>query len=125
VSKNKLSIVVALGILLVYIIVNYKSVYAYWFKGEICSLEVEAKEIKLNGVVIGKFYDIDNHNFKTIKVTNNGRVDKIFLIDNEDSLLWTRIQVKDSIKKAENSLVYYLKSANKRDTIKIKYNCKN
>jgi hypothetical protein len=111
--------------MLVYIIINYKSIYAYWFKGKICSLEMEAKEIELNGLVIDKFYDSDNHNLKTIKVRNNGRIDKVYLIDNEDSLLWAKVNVNDSIKKAENSLIYYLKSVNKRDTIKIKYNCKN
>jgi hypothetical protein len=124
-NTRKVRMTIVLVGMLVYIIINYKSIYAYWFKGKICSLEMEAKEIELNGLVIDKFYDSDNHNLKTIKVRNNGRIDKVYLIDNEDSLLWAKVNVNDSIKKAENSLIYYLKSVNKRDTIKIKYNCKN
>ncbi len=116
---------VVIGIILIYLAVNYKSIYAYWFKGEKCALEVKARDLKLNGIISEKFNDTNNHNYNTIKVVNKEEVDKIYLNDVEDSLLWKKIKVKDSIKKEENSLTYYLNNGNIRDTIQLKYNCKN
>ena len=117
--------IVAIGIILIYIAVNYRSIYVYWFRGEKCALELKARDLKIDGIISEKFNDTNNHNYYTIKVVNKEKIDKIYFNDVEDSLLWKKMKVKDSIKKEENSLTYYLHNGNIRNTIRIKYNCKN
>ncbi|MDB5141566.1 MAG: hypothetical protein JWQ66_279 [Mucilaginibacter sp.] len=124
-NTRRVRMAIAIGIVLIYISINYKVIYTYIIKGSDCSLEVKAKDSNFNGLVIKKFLDTPNHGYKTILVENNGNDSKIYFTDNEDSLLWKRIEINYFIRKERNSLNYYLKNGIRTDTIKITYNCKN
>ena len=112
-----------LGIIL-FVGVIFKSLYSELFLSHVCWAERNAKEMQFNGVIKNKSIDTHNHNNKAISVINNDGVSEIQFVDNEDSILWKKIMINDSIIKVKNSLIYYLKRGAQIDTINIKYDCK-
>lgn len=95
---------------------------SYFFNRSNCKEKEEKYILYLDAIVVGKFIDSINHNFKTLLLKDKSSVtnQKIYLI-NETSDFYCNVDIGDSIKKESKSLVIKNVSKNRIDTLI--YNC--
>ena len=122
-TKIVLSCFLIVGVIIL-LRVTFNSFYSELFLSQACWAKRNAEKMQFKGRIESKFIDTHNHDNKTISVIKDNKVSEIQFVDNEDSVLWRKIIVNDSIMKEKNSLIYYLKQGAQIDTIDIKYNCK-
>jgi len=90
-----------IAIIIIFIIkIAYGSLYDEAFSSYECWCQRKTKELQFVGLIKNKFVDSSNHNINAIEIINNGRSDFVHFPYLEESDLWNRIKVNDSIKKA-------------------------
>jgi hypothetical protein len=104
--------------------IAYKGFYTEAFSSHECWSQIKTKELVFDGLIKNKFVDSNNHNINAIEIAGNGRSVFVHFPYTEESDLWDKIKINDSIKKCENSLNFLSKDGLKWDTILVKYNCK-
>jgi hypothetical protein len=118
-------LILFVGIIMALIIkIAYKSFYNEAFSSHECWSQIKTKELEFDGLVKNKFVDSNNHNINAIEIDSKGQFGFVHFPYPEESDLWDKIKVNDSIKKSENNLNFLIKDSLKWDTIIVKYNCK-
>lgn len=103
--------------------IAYKSFYDEFFLSQACWEKVQTEDEEYSGLVKSKFIDYDNHGLNAITIIEHGQVYLLHFPYDEQSEIWEKVKVGDSITKNKNSLNYYLKSGVKKDTILVVYDC--
>ncbi|OOQ56838.1 hypothetical protein [Mucilaginibacter pedocola] len=115
---------IAIGLVAILLVKDYKSLYRSFYMSDKCQLEAEARDLSLQGVVIKKYIDSANHQYRTIEIERKWFNDVFYFHNLEDSLLWKTVRVNDSINKQPNSLTYYLIRNGRKLAIITSYNCR-
>lgn len=121
-NLNKNNIQLILVIIIFISLVAYKYLWHSKPLSKICQYEEIVKNQNWNGVLINKFIDVNNHNYKTISILNNSRDTlNTIMLTWDHAELFKKFNIGDSVYKKINSLsVYY---SNKR--MDLIYNCED
>jgi lipopolysaccharide export LptBFGC system permease protein LptF len=115
-------IIIPLIAIIIIFLFNYlvpDSFYS-WRKSSECRLERDMKNAEYSGVVEEKFLDTNNHNIKTIKLSN----DFIEIYQNHNNF-FEMVEVGDSIYKKNNSLRFDIFRQDSSFSIIIDFRCKS
>jgi hypothetical protein len=89
-----------------------------------CWEEKNTKQMDCYGLIKRKYIDSNNHDIQAIDVVSNDGVNTLHFGDGEEGDLWERIKINDSIRKEAGGLMFFIKTADKWDTVTVKYYCK-
>ncbi len=90
-----------------------------------CQYRDYFKNREWNGIVVNKYLDEENHNYKTIGVENDERTYKIQGLILSEFNNYQLIQIGDSISKIKGELILHLYRSNEAIELKSDFDCEN
>ena len=95
-------------------------------KNSLCNAENRARKLVIdNGVLVKKFRDAPNHNYKTIRYRVNDREMESLVFVLEGSGCYDYLMEGDSIVKTENDLTFKVIRQGRDSLFKLDYECNN
>jgi hypothetical protein len=120
-SRNQ-RIIAASGIFLYLIFHNPRKFYAEAFQNQQCVEEVEVQQMEFNGIIEKAFLDSSNHLYHTLTVKEDGE-SKTSYVDPIPDELWYKLTPGTRLLKQRDSLNFYIRTTDCRDTIRLSFNC--